>query len=113
MYRAEQSQRGRWNCESTFEKPLTSGWTLRKLAHEQVDAPIGKGCYWDEHELITPTGNTLSKPDWEWADSHQDSLVYAELGGLYRAEVTDSTITSTQLLRDFNADEFAEVVAPY
>jgi hypothetical protein len=47
----ERAEAGRWNAWTFFEKPLADGWTLRKIAHEQVDAPPGRGCYWDEHEL--------------------------------------------------------------
>ena len=35
---------GRWHVHSTFEKPLRNHWVLRKIAHEQVGAPVGKAC---------------------------------------------------------------------
>ena len=44
---------------SVFEKPLSSGWILRKYAHAEVGAPPGKGCYWDEHELDHPVSGVL------------------------------------------------------
>jgi len=34
-----------------FEKYVSKGWTLRKIAHAQINHPPGKGCYWDEHAL--------------------------------------------------------------
>lgn len=51
---------------TVFDKPLRGGWILRKLAHEQVGAPPGKGCYWDEHELEhDATGTLVRCRDWE------------------------------------------------
>ncbi len=47
-----QQENSRWNSETIFEKTLPNGWILRKIAHEQIDSPKGKGCYWDEHKLI-------------------------------------------------------------
>lgn len=40
----------RMDSATVFERPLEHGWVLRKIAHEQVGAPEGKGCYWDEHD---------------------------------------------------------------
>jgi len=109
----KRSERAKWNSETIFEKQLDSGWLIRKIAHEQVDAPVGKGCYWDEHELIDQAGNVLAKPDWEWADWDNNSLVYAENGGLFRAVLQNSSIGDPKLLRDFNTDTFAKIAAPY
>lgn len=52
---------------------------LRKLAHEQVGALPGKGCYWDGHELEhAESGAHISGKDWEWADLDGKRLVWAE-----------------------------------
>lgn len=52
-----------------FEKVLAPNWTLCKIAHAQSNAPQGKGCYWDEHQLRnTKSGINFDFPDWEWAD---------------------------------------------
>jgi hypothetical protein len=60
---------------TVFEKPIARGWILRKLAHEQVGAPPGKGCYWDEHELQGTEPPALRRlPDWEWADLDRRSF---------------------------------------
>ena len=75
--------------------------------------PVGKGGYWDEHEMIDQTGSVLAKPDWEWADWDNNSLVYAENGGLFRAVLEKSSIGDPTLLRDFNTDAFAKIAAPY
>ncbi len=42
-----------------FEKPLANGWLLRKYAHAQVGSPAGKGCYWDQHELVRAQSNSV------------------------------------------------------
>ncbi|MFC1381071.1 MAG: hypothetical protein G8D84_20395 [gamma proteobacterium symbiont of Clathrolucina costata] len=58
-----------WNSVTIFEKDLPKGWILRKIAHEQVDSPKGKGCYWDEHELMNRESETmLNLHKWEWAE---------------------------------------------
>ena len=109
----ERSERGKWNSESVFEKRVGSEWILRKIAHEQVGAPVGKGCYWDEHEMVDKTGKAMAKPDWEWADWDTNSLVYAEKGKLFRVGLRASSIEEPSLLRDFNSDKFEELTAPY
>ncbi|HIC80153.1 MAG TPA: hypothetical protein EYH07_04920 [Kiloniellaceae bacterium] len=111
----ERSERGKWNAESIFEKNLPKGWVLRKIAHEQVNAPPGRGCYWDEHELLNPGSQThLRFPDWEWAEWDGRTLVWAEKGRLFRAALKgDTQVAPAKLLHDFNADRFEAVAAPY
>lgn len=102
---------------SVFERPAPDGWTLRKTAHEQVSPPAGKGCYWDEHHLIDPSGQVEDRPDWQWAELDGSSLVWAEHGCLYRAisigESMRESSNDATLLRDFNADVYSVVDAPY
>lgn len=102
---------------TVFDKPLKHGWLLRKVAHEQLDSPPGKGCYWDEHELVNPaTGVAIGAPDWEWADRDGGRLVYAEHGCLYAAALptADATaLTEPVLLRDFTPMTFEARNAPY
>lgn len=105
---------GHWDSLSTFEKPLPRGWVLRKLAHEQVGHPPGKGCYWDEHVLEHPASKLqLPKPDWEWADLDGSKLVWTEKGCLYRGMISKDPLGTPTLLHDFNAMTFRRVVAPY
>lgn len=98
-----------------FEKPLPKGWTLRKLAHAQTSPPKGKGCYWDEHELVhKDNGINIAKSDWEWAELDQKNLVWAANGCLYRAAIQGrSKIGHPLLLIDFRPFVFEEVIAPY
>ena len=65
----ERSPKKKSHSVTVFEQPLPKGWTLRKLAHAQTSPPKGKGCYWDEDELIhEDLGINLVKSGWEWAD---------------------------------------------
>lgn len=99
---------------SVFEKALTRGWVLRKLAHEQVGSPEGKGCYWDEHELIDPQGKVRSLPDWEWADEVDGRLVWASQGCLYARRILNKRqLGAVTCLHDFNAMTFKRIQAPY
>ncbi|QEH35791.1 hypothetical protein OJF2_43480 [Aquisphaera giovannonii] len=103
---------GRWKAMSVFEKPAPGGWTLRKLAHEEVGAPPGKGCYWDEHELDGP-GGRISCPDWEWAEVDGDRLAWAAAGKLFGGRPGEGGIAASAELHDFNGMEFEAIAAPY
>lgn len=97
-----------------FEKQLPKHWVLRKICHEQVDSPKGKGCYWDEHELSNGSGETFSKPNWEWAEWVDESIVYAESGCLYKVAVRGANqLGEPELLHDFNDYKFENRQAPY
>jgi hypothetical protein len=97
-----------------FEKPLHGYWTLRKLAIATLNHPVGKGVYYDKHELEdSRTGRRLAFPDWEWADADRDRLVWAESGMLHAAKITSEGPTDVRTLRDFNSDEYARIKAPY
>lgn len=99
---------------SIFEKPLSHGWTLRKIAHEQVGSPPGKGCYWDEHELVAPDGGeVLPKRDWEWAEWNNHSLLWTEKGCLFRSGLAATGLEKPVLLKDFSGMTFEAIEAPY
>lgn len=100
---------------TVFERALPKGWVLRKTAHEQVGAPPGKGCYWDEHELEnTKSGVKLEFADWEWAERDDKQIVYAEKGRLFRVSLEGKAgLDEPELLHDFNGMAFEEKVAPY
>jgi len=110
----ERQERGKWHGLSIFTKGLPKGWTLKKIAHEQVGSPKGKSCYWDEHELTDKHGDARRFPTWEWADWDDGRLVWAEDGCLYAARVTDSRrLGRPTLLYDFNDLRFQALTAPY
>lgn len=96
-----------------FEKLLGAGWTLRKYAHTGVDSPQGKGCYWDDHELVKPAGDSLPRRDWEWADVDGERLVWATDGKLFAGRMTKQGISGETLLADFNDMKFERIEATY
>lgn len=107
-----QENLGEWKNRSIFEKHLSNEWVLRKIAHEEIGAPPGKGCYWDEHVLIGPQGTTAC-PTWEWAEVDGDRLVWATGGKLLGGRLDESGLTGEIELYDFNGMEFARIHAPY
>jgi hypothetical protein len=97
-----------------FVKALPHGWTLRKFAYADVAHPQGSGCYWDEHELEhTERRALLACKGWEWAEREGSSVVWAERGVLYRAEVGREGPGERRALMDFNSMEFEAIEAPY
>lgn len=104
----------KWNSVSVFDKPLTKGWTLRKLAHEQIGAPPGRGCYWDEHELHHQSFGVIGQPHWEWADVDGNDVVFAQQGRLFRARIGGAEFTkNARTLVDLNDMAFEPREAPY
>lgn len=105
---------GRWKDKVVFEKPCPGGWVLRKFAHAEVGAPPGKGCYWDEHELVqSASGASVPCLHWEWAELDGERLVWAAGGRLEAARLTVRGLVDQSVLFDFNGLAFAPVEAPY
>jgi hypothetical protein len=87
-----------------FEKPLHSGWRLRKSVSGSRE----------KHHLIHPeTARVLDFPDWEWADLDGRHLAWAARGRLYRAPLKGSGPGVPKLLHDFNPLTFEPRTAPY
>ena len=104
---------GEWKSTTTFEKPLPYGWTLRKIAHSEVGAPVGKGVYRDEHELVAGrTGTITAQPAWEWADLDGKRLVWAEQGRLNGGRLTPEGLADTRRLFDATDMTFTPLKAP-
>ncbi len=105
---------GAWRDQDIFEKTLGKGWILRKIAHAEIGAPAGKGCYWDEHELVGPKGtSTIPCPDWEWAELDGDRLVWTANGKLHAASLHKDGLADQTELYDFNDMAFEAIAAPY
>lgn len=110
----EQIVAGRSQRLDIFEKPISRDWTLRKIAHAEIGAPPGKGCYWDEHELINARWKIYLKyPDWEWADIDKRRLVWSAKGRLFAGRLTKDGLTGEEELYDFNPMAFERIEAPY
>jgi hypothetical protein len=104
----------KWKDHDIFDKPVHRGWVLRKVAHAEVGAPPGKGCYWDEHELVHVTSERrISCPDWEWADIDGERLVWAAGGKLFAATLRVDGMTQETELHDFSGMTFERAQAPY
>lgn len=96
-----------------FEKPFARGWFLRKLAFASVEHGEGKGCYWDQHELVHHRRGLIPCPEWEWAEVDGPRLLWAAAGALYSGAVNASGLLSPTLLTDLNAMKFEALAAPY
>ncbi len=110
----DQMNVGKQNRRDIFEKSLSYGWSLRKIAHAETGAPVGKGCYWDEHELVGPKDDqTIHCPTWEWADLDRERLVWAAGGKLCTAKIRKDGLSEEVVLYDFNDMTFEAIEAPY
>jgi hypothetical protein len=99
---------------SIFEKKLPFGWAIRKLAHASLDHPEGRGCYYDEHEIVHHGSDQVrAKHDWEWCDYQGNRLLWAENGKLFSSQFLKGAIGKGIELRDFSSMEFEEIKAPY
>jgi hypothetical protein len=97
-----------------FEKPLAHGWILRKITHAEVGAPKGKGCYWDEHELLhSGSGVRVKFPEWEWADMDGQRLAWVAHGKLFAGRLGKEGVFDEVQLFDFNDMAFERIKAPY
>ncbi|HKX41100.1 MAG TPA: hypothetical protein VJO99_08085 [Burkholderiaceae bacterium] len=97
-----------------FERRINTHWRLRKLAHATVHHPVGKGCYFDEHQLFNArTEKVIALPNWEWAEIDGGRIVWAEAGRLHVGRVEGEGLGGSKLLFDFNPMTFEKVAAPY
>jgi hypothetical protein len=110
----DNQKKEKWHQQTLFEKELLKGWKIKKICHEQIGSPPGKGCYWDEHELHNQNGDILTKAKWEWADWVDNSIIFAEDGCLYKITIKNSgKLNDSHLLHDFNDYKFENRQAPY
>jgi hypothetical protein len=110
----EHIRHAQWNDLDYFEKTLPHGWVVRKIAHAEIGAPPGKGCYWDEHELIhSASSQCVSYADWEWAEVDRNRLVWAQAGKLFAGKIAKQGLVNEVQLFDFNDMQFEPLEAPY
>lgn len=99
---------------TVFEKRVNNHWTLRKRAHSGLGHPVGRGVYFDTHELFNSrTEQVIPKLDWEWAELDGDRLVWAANGCLFAARLGVNGLKSEKLLHDFSPMKFEALAAPY
>lgn len=98
-----------------FEKQLPDSRILQKRFLSGFDNIPGRSTYWEKHSIVDKAGTPiLDGKAWTWADfdAPRERILFARdgclwalpLGGFDRAPV---------LLKDFNAEEFEQIVAPY
>ena len=111
---ADREENGRYDARVFFEKELPHGWVLKKICHEQIGAPKGKGCYWDEHMLLSKAGVEFDFPVWEWAEWAGDDIAFAREGCLFRIGIRNAEeLSAESLIHDFNGHNFEQIEAPY
>jgi hypothetical protein len=97
-----------------FEKRINGHWHLRKRAYATSHRPVGRGVYYDTHELFNSrTGEVLPKTNWEWADIDCDRIVWAAGGHLLAGRVGKHGLQGEKSLYDFNPMQFESLAAPY
>jgi len=105
---------GKGGAISVFEKRISDHWSLRKLAHATLEHPVGRGVYFDTHELVsTRTGETVLKEQWEWAEVDGGRLIWAENGCLYAGRIGPKGLGGEKMLFDFTPMKFEKLAAPY
>lgn len=98
---------------TTFDKAVEGHWHLRKLAHATTERRPGRGCYFDEHQLLNSrTGQRVDLPDWEWADVDRDRLVWVDAGRMFEGHLRSGGMEIRELF-DFNPLKFERLTAPY
>ena len=112
--RGHERDAGGHGC-SLFERALPRGWLLRKTAHATIDHPVGKGVYFDTHELLQPNGELRVLDAWEWADWEptQRRLVWIERGVLRSATLGKKELEGERAIHDFDPMRFEPLAAPY
>lgn len=98
-----------------FHRIVSERWLLRKYAHATLARRVGRGCYFDTHELVDRRNDqVLSRDDWEWADVDRGRLVWAAQGVLGTTSIgRDERLGADRVLHDFNAMTFENRIAPY
>ena len=99
---------------SVFEKRVNNHWILRKRAHISIGRSVGRGVYFDTHELFNSrTEEMISKMDWEWAELDGARLLWAANGCLHSGRLDAKGLRSEKLLYDFSSMQFEKLAAPY
>jgi hypothetical protein len=97
-----------------FEKRINGHWLLRKHAHATSHHPVGRGVYYDTHELFNArTEESVGKKEWEWADVDGGRLVWAAAGTINAGRVDAKGLQAGKMLFDFNPMQFEKIVALY
>lgn len=94
-----------------FEKRINDHWTLRKIAHATIQHGVGRGCYYDTHQLAGKGGALLERDSWEWAEVDGGRVVWAANGCLHAGRMKADGMHGEKLLFDFSTIQFEPVKA--
>lgn len=99
---------------SVFEKRVNNHWVLRKRAYAGRGHSVGRGVYFDTHELFNSRiEEVVSKMDWEWAELDGARLIWAANDCLHSGLLDVKGLHSEKLLHDFSSMQFEKLVAPH
>jgi len=103
-----------------FDKPIDHRWLLRKFGISKTWVQQGKGCWYEEHQLLRKEATSsefgytkFDYPAWEWADTDHRGIYWAEKGKLFTAQLSKKGPELIAELYDFNPMKFESVDAPY
>lgn len=105
---------GRGGRVAHFSRRIDEHWSLHKYAHETVDHPVGRGCYFDEHMKYNESrqeGTVHS--EWEWADVDGQRIVWASQGVLFSGHLARNGMADTRQLFDARTVTYERIQAPY
>ena len=102
------------NCKVYFHKRIDQKVILCKIFYTGLDRPMGKGCYYESHEVIDLENNRKWEfRDWEWADSDGKCFTWAEYGKIMQGNIGENGIENIKELFDTNSLLYEEIKAPY
>ncbi len=99
-----------------FEKPLPCHHVLEKAFHGTSERRReGRGCYYEEHGVLSPSGGRVEHSDWEWADldAPRRRVIYASAGCVWAASIDQGGVGAPKLLCDTRSLRFEANSAPY
>jgi hypothetical protein len=97
-----------------FEKPVGENRVLRNIFDDTERLGLQRGSCPSEYELVDfATGEVQLHRNWEWADSDDRRLLWAEGGKIFAADIEARGRGLTKVLHDFNDMTFQAIEAPY
>ena len=104
----------RFDGYQRFSKQCNHTYDLIKVFHCGTNHPIGKGPYYETHELYNrETKETTEYPDWEWADTDRERLLWADKGRICGCRISRKTLGEAKELFDTTPLQFRLMEAPY
>lgn len=96
-----------------FTKAINNKLTLEKSFHVSLDSPVGKGVYYETHEIKGMEEGAFATTDLENMDVYRSQLFWTKAGQLFTARFKQHQVSAPVLVHDFNEYEFEALAAPY